>query len=68
MYDNVILWPTVAMAMTLNFDTEAKETAKCFVYPSNAFIQNLIQFKIFKSDANFQVFKWEITDGADICI
>lgn len=46
MYDNVILRPTVAMAMTLSFDTEAKKTAKCFVYPFNAFIQNLIQFKV----------------------
>lgn len=36
----------MAMAMTLSFDTEAKETARCFVYPFNAFIQNLIQFKV----------------------
>ena len=46
MYDNVILWPTVTMAMTLRFDTEAKETARYFVYPFNASIQNLIQFKV----------------------
>ena len=34
------------MAMTLRFDTEVKETARYFVYPFNASIQNLIQFKV----------------------